>query len=98
MQAASLATKQYKSEVGLVGGITGYGNNSSFPMWLKEPAASAEFTSYQTLMTKNVSYVRYGETGHPTVMQSIFATQFQAGVAVDATVTLSQFGALKVTN
>ena len=98
LQAGGSAARTMGVMRGAAGTTLGYGNNSAYPLWLKNAYASAEHTTYQTEVTRNASLSQYGETGNPTLLQPQFNVSMQAGVAADVTLTLSQVGIAKVTN
>ena len=98
LQAVSSTSRQITATQGAGGSVAGYGNNSAYPLWIKNAYASADHPAYQTRVTRNVALSQYGETGNPTKVNPYFNLSFQAGVAVDVTLTLSQVGVAKVTN
>jgi hypothetical protein len=93
----SSAVNSMGSNMGYQGVAAGYANSALYPMWLKNPYASGENSSYITQITKNVDLQGY-TTGNPTAINTGYTINFKGGEAVDITLTLSQLCSRIVTD
>jgi hypothetical protein len=75
-----------------------FNGDATLVVWFKNAYASAENSSYITQTSKNISLASYVGSGTPSAIATTFTTSIKGSVAVDMTITLSQFGAVKVTN
>jgi hypothetical protein len=81
---------------GLAGTGAGYGNNSAYPMFIKNAYYDGSHAAYQTEISGNAGLVGTGDTGPITSATLNYTIAGKTTTPVDVTITLSQMAIMKV--